>query len=90
MVRAEKTLVDIKEQSSTILHAQLLFQVDKCIYVHEHLQENMIHQGIVDLECIMVDSIQALLIHLEVQLSVNNGGSGDQLFINVQVSTISR
>ena len=51
MVRANKLLIDIKK-NSTILHTLHLFDLNIGIDVHEDHQENLIHQGIVDLECI--------------------------------------
>ena len=71
-----------------------MFHVDKCIHVHEYLQENLIHQGIVDLECILlvvkINSVQAFLIQVKVRLSISNGSSGNHLLIKVWVSAISR
>ena len=46
------------------------------------------HRDIVGLECIalvfQIGSIQGFLIHLEVQLSVNNGCIGGHLLVKIQ------
>ena len=52
MVRAEKMLMDIEEHSLTILPGLLLFHIDKCIHVSEHLRETLVHHCIANLECI--------------------------------------
>ena len=52
MVRAKKLLVDVKKQSSFIVHPFSLFYIDISICVHEHVREDLIHQCIVDLEFI--------------------------------------
>ena len=52
MDRAKKMLVDVKDHSSTILHASFLFQIDKCIHVREHHSKHLIHHLVVNLECI--------------------------------------
>ena len=70
MVRAKKMLVNIKVHCSTVLCCFSLFHIDISIHVCEHLLKNLVHHGIVDLECINlvteIDSIQGFLSHLEV------------------------
>ena len=89
MARAERLLMDIKGHSLTILHTLSLLHVNICIHVHEDIQDNLIHQGIVDLTLIAeIDSISALLSHLEVQLCIDYGDSCNYLLIKVQVSIL--
>ena len=69
MVRAEKLLMDVEKHCWTALHTFPLFHVDIRVHVCEHLQEDLIHQDIVDLDVslvVKVSSIKAVLIHLEV------------------------
>ena len=84
MIRAEELLVGIKEHSLAILCTLSLFHIDICIHVLEYFQENLIHQGTVNVECITlvvkVDSVLAVLIQHEVQLYVNNGGCSFSMF----------
>ena len=54
MVRAQKMLVDIKENSATVLYASSLFHINKSVGVSDHLREHLIHHHIVNLECISV------------------------------------
>ena len=94
MVRTKKMLVDVKDYCGTVLCPISLFHVDISIHVCEHLRENLIHQGIVNLERInlLAESgfIQGFFSHLEFQPGMDNGSPGDQLLVKVQVSTISR
>ena len=50
MVRAKKTLVDIKEHSLTVLCSFSLLHIDKSIHVCDHLRENLVHHCIVNLD----------------------------------------
>ena len=94
VVRAKKMHMDIKVHCLTVLCCFSLFHLDISVHVCEHLKENLMHQGIANLECINlvteIGSMQAVLNHLEVQLCINNGSFGNHLLIKVQVSTISR
>ena len=51
VISAKTLLMDIKEQSLTMLHTLLLCHINICVYVHGDLCENLIHQNFVDLEC---------------------------------------
>ena len=52
MIRTKKSVMDVEEYCSTILHPISMFHVDISMHVHEHLLENLIHQGIAVLEYI--------------------------------------
>ena len=86
--------MDIKVHSLTILHTLLLLHLYICICVSEDLQETLIHQGIIDFDCITLIaksySIQAFLSQLEVQLCIDYGNTGNHVLIKVQVSIIPR
>ena len=86
MVRAEKLLMDVEKHCWTALHTFPLFHVDIRVHVCEHLQEDLIHQDIVDIECINLvfeaSSIKAVLTQPEVRFSMNDGSPGDYLLIS--------
>ena len=75
MAEAAKLLMGVKEHSLTILHILPLLHVNICIHVLRNLWENLIHKGIINLECITlpteIDSIQAFLSQIEVQLCID-------------------
>ena len=70
MVMAKKLLMDIQECSSIILHTLPLLHACLCINVHEDLQEDLIHQENVNLECITLIAkiypIQAFMSQLDI------------------------
>ena len=70
MARPKKLLMDANEYCLIILCLVSLFHIDISICVCDHLSEYLIHQGIVDLECITlvvkVDPVQQVLTKLEV------------------------
>ena len=62
--------VDLKVNCLFILHASSLFHIDINIHVSEHLREDLILHGIVNLEYINliteIGSIQGILSHLKI------------------------
>ena len=94
VVSAKKSLMDIKGHSMIILHTFSLFIIYISICVHENLQEDLIHWGILNLECMTLPTeiycVEGALCHLEVQCSIGYGGSGNHILVKVHISIISR
>ena len=84
MDRTEKSPINVEIHYLTILCTLLLLCVSICIFVFEDLGKNLIHQGIVNLECIILVVLICFLIHLEVQLCIDYGGIDNHLLTKVQ------
>ena len=72
MVRVKESLMDINEHCLNLFCPIFMFCAVICIHVCEHVPENLMHQGIVNLKCInlvvKVDPVTCFLILLEVCL----------------------
>ena len=70
MVSHEKLHMDVEVHGLTVQATLALFYMYISIHVHENLQENMIHGGIVHLVCIALpvnaQPVETCLIYVEI------------------------
>ena len=93
MTRTKKMLVDAKVHCPIFLFNLLLLLIYVCVCFYEDFEESDIPrhgQSWMYHTCSWISSILNILSQLEVQLSINYGGSGDHLLIKVQVSIMFR
>ena len=94
VVRAKKFFKDFQEHSLISLHTIPLFHIYICIHVNEYLQEDVIHQGIVNLECIAlainIICFKPVLRLLEVLILHQIWRLWQPSFVKVQVRIKSR